>query len=1222
MVARTAKQGKYKGKSFWGCSKYDCKGLIDIEGKVQETGGRPLAPKLHANPVQREKKPAKPATKRPVKGQDSYAALLTREFHAREYRRGYEAFFYQNIAVPSPVLKELSHQPKYRNEIQRFSGWRLDLPSGQAPEDQITLNILAGIMKILLRGKITLLSPFAEEELNKHYGEPEPRELLPNLSFLFAQESVGGSSGWWFDGYGANPPEKVFHDVVLPMVHPSGRLCAIPQVYLQCLTKLNDVDETGSKQRVDFLLTNGNKGLIIELDDSTHVGHDSRDELRAIQTNQGGFPTLRIASSDLANSPKKVAKKVRKQLSDFPEIAENHSVGARMMVMAQLLHQLEISVIMAMWRGVLKPENSLCQVDVKSMGLDREETRLLCHTLEMDLSNMLQNYACLYDGSPEFRISVEPYDADRTDGGAVFTKDDNLDLPHPVVLIHNTFLPFKISVVIPSTNKYVDIRPDRDNVRYFLSHIFRKDDFFEGQYETVERALMRLDTVVLLPTGAGKSIAYQLAAFLLPGVALVVSPLISLMDDQLDNLQRAGIDSVIAISSLIENPDTKAKLIEAFGRREYLFAYITPERLQTEKFRIILRDLVRLTQIPLVAIDEAHCVSEWGHDFRTSYLNLGRVARDFCASDNKPPCIIALTGTASSAVLKDVQRELQMPPFDSVITPSTFDRRELHFSVTLCHSDAKAPTLHKLLNEAVPNRFQIEKEEFYSQRDEDAHCGIVFCPHVNGKHGIVLVGAGIRMETGVSAGLYSGKAPEGQNEEGWNIMKKEVANDFKNNRINLLCATKAFGMGIDKPNIRYTVHWGLPPSIESYYQEVGRAGRNRMDSYSYVLVSVENEEKHSDLFDMDVDHDQLDLKKKEHQDDIDRQMFFHKEAFAGVEAELEYINKVLEKLKISSEPQAYHRKFAVTAIERKKYEKALHRLVVLGVASDYTLDYANNEFGVQVSGIGYDDIVEHYKAYVRGYNVGRVGRELDKIRNLDRSDQNIFIQEMSKTLIEFIYDTVEKGRRKALVEMWGLAKEAAKAKNQDDTIRERVLRYFESTFTPVIEGILTDNDLGFKAIKELIDGYETETGELEGGVRSHKDSSAIRGQTARHLESTPDHPGLLFLRSLSEVFCRDYDPKSVTGNFFAAMDSLQTRYQANPSQLEEFQVWFLSKLQQRDAPVYEECVIRALETSDGLSLSSQIITSGEFQPISLYYPLVQQLVHLIGQVKDKFSIDS
>ena len=1222
MVARTAKQSEYKGKSFWGCSKRDCKGVIDIDGKVQETGGRPLDPKLHANPVQREKKPAKPATKRPVKGQDSYEALLTRKFHAREYRRGYEAFFYQNIAVPCPILKELSHQPKYRDEIQRFSGWRLDLPSGQAPENQITLNILAGIMKILLRGKITLLSPFAEEELSKHYGNPEPRDLLPNLSFLFAQESVGESSGWWFDGYGADPPEKVFHDVVLPMVHPSGRLCAIPQVYLQCLTKLNDVDKTGSKQRVDFLLTNGNKGLIIELDDSTHVGHESRDGLRTLQAEKGGFPTLRIASSDLANSPKKVAKKVREQLSDFPEIVENHSDGARMMVMAQLLHQLEIGVIMAMWRGVLEPENSLCQVDGKSMGLNREETHLLCHTLEMDVSNMLQNYACLYDGSPEFRISVEPFDKDRTDGGAVFTKDDNLDLPHPVVLIHNTFLPFKISVVIPSTNKYVDIRPNRDNVRYFLSHIFRKDDFFEGQYETVERALMRLDTVVLLPTGAGKSIAYQLSAFLLPGVALVVSPLISLMDDQLDNLQRAGIDSVIAISSLIENPDTKAKLIDAFGRGEYLFAYITPERLQTEKFRTILSDLVRLTQIPLVAIDEAHCVSEWGHDFRTSYLNLGRVARDFCASDNKPPCILALTGTASSAVLKDVQRELQMPLFDSVITPSTFDRRELHFSVTLCHSNAKAPTLHKLLNEAIPNRFQMEKAEFYSQQDEDAHCGIVFCPNATGKHGVTEIRKGIKQKTGIDSGIYSGKTPDEYKGDDWKFDKKKAADDFKNNRINLLCATKAFGMGIDKPNIRYTIHWGLPPSIESYYQEVGRAGRNRMDSYSYVLVSVENEKKHSKLFDMDVARGQLTLEKKGHQDDIDRVMFFHKDAFAGVDVELGFIDKVLKNLEISSEPQARHCKFAVDKDERTKYEKALHRLVVLGVASDYTLDYANNEFGVQVSGIGYEDIVENYQAYVRGYNVGRVRRELDKIRKLDRSALDKFIRDMSKTLVEFIYDTVEKGRRKALVEMWGLAKEAANSKNQDTTIRERILRYFESTFTPVIEGILTDNDLGFTTIKELIDGYESETGELEGGIRSHNDSSAIRGQAARHLESTPDHPGLLFLRSLSEVFCQDYDPKAVTGNFFAALDSLQTRYQAEPSQLEEFLVWLLAKFQQRDASIYEECVLRALERSDGLSLSSRIITSGEFQPISLYYPLAQQLVHLIGQIKDKFSIDS
>lgn len=1254
MVVRVAQQGGFEGKSFWACPKLHCKGLIDINGKIESKGKftqdppqqqpsvtvpgpRPPQPTRTASATAPTKPTSPQPTRKAEAGQsnatqrkasprlaepDPYAELLTREFKAREYRQGYEAHFFQNLAVPSQILKELNLFPEHREKLQRFSGWRVDLPPATMLPEQLDRDILAGIIKILLRGRITLPSPYAEDELEKRYGEPKSLSLLADPSFLFSQEPVSESSGWWFDGQGPNSPERIFHDEVLPRIHPSGRLCAIPQVFLRCLVRPEEVKEIASQQRVDFLLTNGANAVIIELDDSTHAGHDSRDRLRTIQAKKGGFPTLRIPSNILMGSPDSVATALQEQLRGFPLISTNRGDGTRLMVMAQLLHQLEISIVMALMKGVLAPGNAICLVDGKSMGLDVEETRLLCQTLELDLSDMIQNYACLFEGSPEFKIRVDPHGEEGNAHGVVFTKDGTLNPPIPAVLIRNTFLPFRISVVVPAAGQNLDIHPNSDNIRYFLSHIFRKDDFLEGQYETIDRALRGLDTVVLLPTGAGKSIAFQLSAFLLPGVALVVSPLVSLMDDQLDNLQRVGVDSVLAISSQIRNPETKTKLIAAFGRQEYLLAYVTPERLQTEQFRDVLRKLGLSTLIPLVAIDEAHCVSEWGHSFRTSYLNIGRVSRDYCANGDRPPCIIALTGTASSAVLKDVQRELQMPLIDSVITPTSFDRKELHYHIDLCHSDAKAPSLHRLLKSAIPEVFGIDQQVIYSGHDKDAVCGVVFCPHVDGPHGIIEIRDGIKQNVGISPEIYGGRVPDGLDEVRWNTLKKKVADDFKNNRVNLLCTTKAFGMGIDKPNIRYTIHWGLPPSIESYYQEVGRAGRNRMDSYSYVMASMEDEDGYDQLFDMDADHGKLVLVKKSSGDDINRVMRLHAKSFVGVKQELELVAKVLKLLKIAKVGTPSRRSFAVNQSEKDQHEKALHRLVVLGVVSDYTLDYSTNEFGVQVSGISYDDIIENFKSYVRGYNVSRVGRELEKTGGLKRDAYDKFVMAMCRILLEFIYDTVEKGRRKALLEMWGLAKEAARSDDQDATIRERILRYLESTFTPLIEEILSSEDLGFAAIMELVDGREMDTGELAGGIRSHKDSSAVRGQAARYLESTPDHPGLLFLRSLAEVFCRNYDHKTVTGNFFAALDSLRTRYQADRLKLDQFLVWILARIRQRDSDIYEECVIRTLETTDDLAFSSKLIRSGEFPPTSLYYPLTHQLAHLIGLVKEKYSIDN
>jgi|APSaa5957512535_1039671.scaffolds.fasta_scaffold09228_2 superfamily II DNA helicase RecQ len=397
---------------------------------------------------------------------------------------------------------------------------------------------------------------------------------------------------------------------------------------------------------------------------------------------------------------------------------------------------------------------------------------------------------------------------------------------------------------------------------YFLQNIFRKEKFREGQVNILRRSLKQENVIALLPTGAGKSLTYQLSALLQPGIVLIVDPLKSLMKDQNDNLKIAGLDSTVFINSSIKTPiereDKSEKMVKGF----YQFVFISPERLQIPEFRDYLRQMTD-TFFTYCVVDEAHCVSEWGHDFRTSYLRLGQNTREYCKtlSDNIP--ILGLTGTASFDVLADVQRELEINDESAIVAPAKYERKELNFEIIDVGvpeipegnynikglvADHKQNALHKYLKELPPKNWgeDLEKEwgksfkhesidEFLSPELDYKNSGLIFCPHVGWKFGVLNIQSEIISkfeELKNTTGVYAGSLGDDDS-----IDLDEVQNNFKKNDLNLLVATKAFGMGIDKPNIRFTVHFNMPQSIESFYQEAGRAGRDKENAFCSILYS-------------------------------------------------------------------------------------------------------------------------------------------------------------------------------------------------------------------------------------------------------------------------------------------------------------------------------------------------------------------------------------------------
>jgi ATP-dependent DNA helicase RecQ len=325
---------------------------------------------------------------------------------------------------------------------------------------------------------------------------------------------------------------------------------------------------------------------------------------------------------------------------------------------------------------------------------------------------------------------------------------------------------------------------------------FGYESFQPGQEEVIHRVLAGKDTLAILATGAGKSLCYQLPALLLPGTTVVVSPLIALMKDQIDMLADAGISSTLALNSTLSEEE-EITYLERVARGNLKLIYVTPERLEDESFVEVLKRL----RVPLFVVDEAHCISQWGHDFRPAYLNLGRVI----AALGKP-AVLALTATATPAVREDIVTQLGIPHTKPIVRG--FDRPNLVYEVVRASTETdKLRALKAKLTGPLKGALGI----IYTATIKNTYAVSEYC----------------RTELGIEADVYHSKLPKAERER--------VHNHFMSEDVKIVVATNAFGLGIDKPNIRFVIHYDLPGSIEAYTQEAGRAGRDGLESTCLLL---------------------------------------------------------------------------------------------------------------------------------------------------------------------------------------------------------------------------------------------------------------------------------------------------------------------------------------------------------------------------------------------------
>lgn len=354
-----------------------------------------------------------------------------------------------------------------------------------------------------------------------------------------------------------------------------------------------------------------------------------------------------------------------------------------------------------------------------------------------------------------------------------------------------------------------------------LTRYFGYDSFRPGQQGIVEALLAGRDVLGVMPTGAGKSVCYQIPAALSPGVTLVISPLISLMRDQVDALNDLGLPA--AFINTTQTPDEQAMVFAQAAAGQIKLLYVAPERLETGRFR----DFAARTPISLIAVDEAHCVSQWGQDFRSSYLGIG----DFIAGLPQRPPVGAFTATATERVRRDIVGLLGLR--NPAVTVTGFDRPNLYFDVVKLETKYKAAWVARYV------------------ADHPDESGIVYCATRKTTEAL----ADTLNQMGHPAVAYHG---------GMSPDAREVAQrDFITDKVPVVVATNAFGMGIDKSNVRYVIHHNLPESIEAYYQEAGRAGRDGEPSRCTLLWNESDIVTRRRLLDNDYENERLTPEEQE-----------------------------------------------------------------------------------------------------------------------------------------------------------------------------------------------------------------------------------------------------------------------------------------------------------------------------------------------------------------------
>ncbi|TAF65013.1 MAG: DEAD/DEAH box helicase [Cytophagales bacterium] len=695
------------------------------------------------------------------------------------------------------------------------------------------LSVYFVVKNLLQRGFPTILSQYLQEQLkfDKEYHKTDDFNkylvLIDTETPIWHNTIKGDTVNNYF-------PAKTFFEKLIPEhfgEYAFVQSLILPEVEINEL--VGEYNKDFINQQVDFFLPQVK--LVIEIDGQHHKNNDItrvKDNIRDNYLSSKGVKTIRITTTELKNNSfntkinkiiKHLAENEKKLLfykNAYAKIKNNDisdyeyrtkflptAIIRFQLLVLELLINDYISINDKVWKF------NILERDIKGFA------DLAIQDLFLWLENLCQLRKLPFQ-KPDLEINTNSSDTVYQNQGinidfSLFKRyTDENTLNTEVRIVRTDYFGaeknyFKASTTEPIKYEIVsDNEQDKSALRFFLQNIFEKPDFREGQFPIIVNALQRNDTIGLLPTGGGKSICYQLPCLLQPSINFVVCPIKSLMYDQQDNLNNSLVTNTNFISGDLTSTE-REKIQFDFSQGKYLFIWVSPERFQIKTFRDYLSSINANFSIAYAVIDEVHCLSEWGHDFRTSYLNLAKTIRKYSPTAN----FIGLTATASVNVLKDVKIEFELKD-ENVKTLLDYSRKELHFEIINDKAN-KLEILKKQLEELN------KKDDFLDLSDK---AGLVFTPNVNGQFGCYSLSNSLNSVYPNKVKFYAGDVPmideldDFGNKTGrkhpimtddeFKKYKKEVQKLFKQNKFTLLVATKAFGMGIDKQNIHWFAKFG------------------------------------------------------------------------------------------------------------------------------------------------------------------------------------------------------------------------------------------------------------------------------------------------------------------------------------------------------------------------------------------------------------------------------
>lgn len=1029
----------------------------------------------------------------------------------------------------------------YSNTEHNFAIQNLPAQKQVAESD---LQIIAVLKNIVLRGSPTLLSKYLQSEfgLTNYFKDDNFKTNLPLISHVKQNwfRTIGGDiQNQYF-------PAKEFYNSIPTLLPKYGFI----QNLLRPETPITEIIEEGAtefiEQRVDFYLEAAK--LVIEIDGGQHTRTVALDRRRNELFLANNIATVRIATTDLRNrttSFSQAIQEIEKRLNQF---AESVNFYSHKQYTAKEIKSKLIPTAILRWQVLLLSllEQGVISLSDKSwkLNLINSDVKNFALAATNDLLIWIENLSQLHNKKfIKPVIEIEEGDILRKDylniDFSILKRwtDEYKNSP-TVIIVRTDYIQsknyFEVSGGKPITYNLQE-QKHQPTLEFFLENIFNKQSFREGQLSIICNALNRRHTIGLLPTGAGKSICYQLSSILQPGVSFIISPLKSLMFDQKENLDAAFVSNTNYISS-DQSAEERDAIQKQFAEGKYLFVWISPERLQITAFREYLSTVNTRYKIVYSVIDEVHCLSEWGHDFRTSYLNLARTIKMYCPDSR----YLGLTATASSRVHKDIKAEFKIDD-ENIKSLISFDRKELTFIVKKCASNEKLDYTMRIIQD-----FQNETD-FVNIEGEEGKAGIIFTPHVGWNFGCYTLYKELNNIYPNKANYFSGSIPKERgnpimNRDEFDKYKLKVQRDFRENKYPLLAATKSFGMGIDKPNINLTIHFGISPSIESIYQEAGRAGRHpdkagKAKSKCFILFSDEvNEEIKAIIESPTTTFNQLFQVQRDFAyqgDDMFRQLYFYTESFVGQEREL---NEIINFARDYFQPNQQRVVHYGGIQDKTRKEKSIYRLSLLNVVSDYTVDYVGSNFEVSFQQKTDESVFDGLHNYIFKYEPITKEELREKVNEL--TDTNLTARCL-RYLIHWIYENIAYERRQALK---GIADLCREFKSSDD-FKRKIIAYFEVNEITFLLQHISEHPHDFQKWFDVFVKRNQKFEVLGYILKDKKETENLKLKLQRFLESYKNNTGLNFISGIVRLFLNEFDDQDGRTRFEQALENIKEHFE-------------------------------------------------------------------------------